>query len=94
MITTRQIITEYSEVRETYKITNEQAIEDLMAMKADIFQLLQQVNTGVLSGVGSPEGDIESNSSRLYADLTNSPTSVTMYFNEDIGSTTGWVEVQ
>jgi hypothetical protein len=96
MIDSRQIYLEYSDIREGYKLTDDNAIEDMAGLKADVSALISLVNNGdftPLEGVGSPEGVATSNSSKLYIDTTNSPTSVTMYYNSTINSATGWVQI-
>lgn len=95
-ITSRQLALEYSDIRDLYKLKDDNAVEDMAALKADIAALINIINTGDLvpiQGVGSPEGVVTSNSSLTYIDTTSAPTSVTMYINESIGESTGWVQV-
>ena len=95
-ITTRQSAVEYSDIRELYKLKDDNAVEDMAALKADIAALINIINTGDLvpiQGVGSPEGIVTSNSSLTYIDTTLEPASVTMYVNQSINSTTGWIPV-
>ena len=95
-ITSRQLALEYSDIRDLYKLKDDNAVEDMAALKADIAALINIINTGDLvpiQGVGSPEGVVTSNSSLTYIDTTLAPTSVTMYINESIGESTGWVQV-
>ena len=95
-IESRQIAIEYSDIRALYNLKDDNAIEDMAAIKADIGQLISLVNNGQLSplsGTGSPEGAIESNISQTYIDTTNSPTSVSMYYNPEINTNTGWIPV-
>ena len=95
-ITSRQLALEYSDIRGLYKLKDDNAVEDMAALKADIASLINIINTGDLvpiKGVGSPEGVVTSNSSLTYIDTTSAPTSVTMYINESIGESTGWVQV-
>ena len=95
-ITSRQLALEYSDIRGLYKLKDDNAVEDMAALKADIAALINIINTGDLvpiQGVGSPEGVVTSNSSLTYIDTTSAPTSVTMYINESIGESTGWVQV-
>ena len=95
-ITSRQLALEYSDIRGLYKLKDDNAVEDMAALKADIAALINIINTGDLvpiKGVGSPEGVVTSNSSLTYIDTTLAPTSVTMYINQSINSTTGWIPV-
>lgn len=84
---TRQTATDYQDVRELYGIKDERALDDFMGMKNDILDNVPKF------GEGSPEGKIIANMSLTYFDKTNSPTSVKMYVNEKLGSSTGWIEV-
>ena len=95
-ITSRQLAIEYSDIRELYKLKDDNAVEDMAALKADIASLINIINTGdlvAIQGVGSPEGIVTSNSSLTYIDTTLAPTSVTMYINQSINSKTGWIPV-
>lgn len=97
MIQTRQIIIEYDEARETYKFKSENAVEDFMALKADVFAVLQLLNAETSTftpqfGSGSPEGNVTANFNRTYFD-TN-PVNAVQYINETVGESTGWQEVQ
>lgn len=95
-VDSRQIFLEYSDIRAGYNLTNDNSIEDMAALKADVFAIIELINNGEftpLNGVGSPEGVTTSNSSKLYIDTTNSPVSVTMYYNSTINSDTGWVQI-
>lgn len=95
-INSRQTVLEYSDIRTLYKFNNDNAIEDFAALKADISEILRQININEftpLEGSGNPEGVIISNSSKTYVDTDLSPVSVTMYYNNTINSNTGWVPV-
>lgn len=85
---TRQVIREYEELRESVK-ANEVFYEDYMAMKEDLNSLLSSVNNplSALFGVGSPEGVVKSNLSRLYIDTGAN----NLYFNESFSADTGWL---
>lgn len=87
MITSRQVIKEFSELQGKFPA---QFIEDYMALKSDTDKLIAVSNQlKPLFGDGSPEGVVKSNASQLYLDkLTN-----TLYINPDIDVTTGWVAV-
>ena len=74
-------------------------IRDYSALKFNVDELIKQTSIEQLAsqlspieGVGSPEGVVVANYSKLYIDTTNAPTSVSIYFNSNIGSSTGWVE--
>ena len=95
-ITSRQSAVEYSDIRELYKLKDDNAVEDMAALKADIGALINIINIGdlvAIQGIGSPEGVVVSNSSLTYIDTTLAPTSVTMYINQSINSITGWIPV-
>lgn len=97
-IESRQTVLEYSEVPATYGIDNDYGIEDLMALKEDVRSLISLVNDSNSTftpqfGTGSPEGVVTSNFNRTYYDTTLSPVSVTLYVNQNIGVSTGWVIV-
>lgn len=95
-ITSRQLAIEYSDIRELYNLKDDNAVEDMAALKADIGALINIINTGDLvpiQGTGSPEGVVVSNSSLTYIDTTLAPASVTMYINQVVGEDTGWMQV-
>lgn len=85
---TRQVIREYEELRGSVK-ANEVFYEDYMAMKEDLNSLLSSVNNPLSAqfGVGSPEGVVKSNLSRLYIDTGAN----NLYFNESFSADTGWL---
>lgn len=95
-IESRQTIIEYREVKDSYGIDNDYAIDDFMAIKEDIINLITLINNTNSTftpqfGTGSPEGIVTSNYNRTYYDNTLSPASATMYVNETVGSKIGWV---
>lgn len=74
-------------------------IRDYSALKFNVDELIKQTNIEQLAsqltpieGTGSPESVVTANYSKLYIDTTNAPTSVSIYFNNNIGSNTGWIE--
>lgn len=90
MIDSQQSVLQYSDIESYYKFNSEHTIDDFLAMKRDLLEVVQLINSGEftpLSGAGSPEGLITSNSSKQYVD-TSVPT---LYFNDTIGVNTGWV---
>lgn len=97
-IESRQTIVEYAEAAEVYKLNSEYGTDDLMAMKADIRNLIALINDTNSTftpqfGTGSPNSVVTSNYNRTYFDTTLSPVSVTMFVNENVGVNTGWVQV-
>jgi len=69
-------------------------VRDYSALKANLDEVMRVLNNGEYSpieGEGSPEGVTAANSSKMYVDTTNAPTSVSIYYNSVIGSKTGWI---
>ena len=96
IIESRQIILEYDDARQNISFKNENGVEDYMALKDDVAELINLINIGEYEpqfGVGSPEGVVTSNSNRTYYDTTLAPASVIMYINQTVGSDTGWIGV-
>lgn len=96
MIETRQIVIEYDEVRETYKFKFENAVEDFMALKADVFAAIELLNAETSTftpqfGSGSPESVVTANFNRTYFDTSG--LNAVQYINETVGESTGWKEV-
>lgn len=96
-ITSRQIVIEYDDVRQTYSFKSENAVEDFMALKSDVFETLELLNAETSTftpqfGSGSPEGVVTANFNRTYFD-TDAANAV-QYINETVGLSTGWQEVQ
>lgn len=100
-IQSRQVVKEYKEANDSISFKSELGLEDYMGLKDDVNRIitaLSELSESVsslspLSGTGSPEGVVTSNLSQVYYDLTNAPTNVTMYFNENVGVDTGWLQV-
>lgn len=96
-ITTRQIVIEYDDVRQTYAFKSENAVEDFMALKSDVFAVLELLNAETSTftpqfGSGSPEGNVTANFNRTYFDTDGA--NAVQYINETVGESTGWQEVQ
>jgi len=96
MIQTRQFIIEYHEATNTYHFKSDQATEDFMALKADVFAVIELLNAESSTftpqfGSGSPEGAVTSNYNRTYFDTSG--TSAVQYINETVGESTGWQQV-
>lgn len=99
MIKSRQTIDSYADCISEHKGWTQNAVEDYQALKQDIAELIENVNTitselsnGDFSpqfGTGSPEGVVTANYSLLYID-TAVPQ---FYYNETFGADTGWVVV-
>tara|TARA_R100000544_G_scaffold36425_1_gene24721 strand:+ start:2214 stop:2537 length:324 start_codon:yes stop_codon:yes gene_type:complete len=97
----QQEIISYSEARESISFKLESGVNDYMAIKAVLVESVARLNEVIdavngsspLFGAQTPEGNVASNGSQIYFDTTNSPTDVSMYFNENVGVNTGWVKV-
>jgi hypothetical protein len=91
---TRQTLRSYSDIAASLPKATNKFVADYSAMKDDILKALKGVDSlSPQFGTGSPEGVVTANLSQTYYDTTNSPTNVTMYINENVGSNTGWVVV-
>ena len=98
---TRQVLKSYADIAQALPAAKEQFIEDYDAVKEDLTLAQESIQNLIdslaalspLFAVGLPESVVTSNSSQVYFDTTNSPTSVTMWFNDTIGINTGWVQV-
>lgn len=96
-----QLLKSYAQIAEALPQAKLQFVQDYSALKdslannetavSELLTLIESFKP--LFGAQTPENNIESNSSQVYFDTTNSPTSVDMYFNDTIGSLTGWVKV-
>ena len=96
ILESRQVIVDYQDASDSISFKNENGVEDYMALKADVSQLIDLINIGEYEpqfGVGSPEGVVTSNSNRTYYDTTLAPASVTMYVNLTVGVNTNWIGV-
>ena len=96
MIQSRQFIVEYHEAANTYHFKSEQATEDFMALKADVFAVIQLLNAETSTftpqfGSGSPEGNVTANYNRTYFDTSG--VNAVQYTNETVGDSTGWKQV-
>ncbi len=94
-ITSRQLALQYADIRQLYKLTDDNAIEDFAALKEDVASLIELMNNNSqpLFGTGSPEGSVTANNSLIYFDTTNEPVSVAMWTNKTVGEKTGWLQV-
>ena len=98
---TRQVLRSYADIAQALPAAKEQFIEDYDAVKEDLTsaqESIQKLSDSLaalspLFDAGLPESVVTSNSSQVYFDTTNSPTSVTMWFNDTIGVNTGWVQI-
>lgn len=98
---TQEVLRTYADIGVSLPTATQRFIRDYAAMKDDltsaenaIKRLIEAIdNTKPLFGAQTPEGNVTSNASQVYFDTTNSPASVTMYFNENEGVNTGWVIV-
>lgn len=74
-------------------------IKKLLGLTDDAFvsiallrdQIASFTRGGIQSGVGSPEGLVNSADGQWYFDVSALPTGQVMYFNLNTSSTTGWV---
>lgn len=98
---TRQVLRSYADIAQALPAAKEQFIEDYDAVKEDLTSAQESIQKLIdslaalspLFAAGLPESVVTSNSSQVYFDTTNSPTSVTMWFNDTIGVNTGWVQI-
>jgi hypothetical protein len=96
VIKSNQVVTEYQEAESLISFKGVNGVEDYMGLKSDINSLLTLINSETFTpqfGIGNPESVVTSNYSKTYFDTTSSPTSVTMYVNENVNVNTGWVPV-
>ena len=91
MTASRQRLQSYNNIRSAMPGASGDFIADYAGMKDDILELMRGISPQL--GTGSPEGVIRATASLVYYDVTNSPVSVTGYFNDTIGSNTGWVQI-
>jgi len=98
---TQQVLRGWDDIAKSLPTATDRFVKDYSAMKDDVESLQLSINNLMetidsykpLFGAQTPEGNVVSNNSQVYFDTTNSPTSVAMYFNENVGSDTGWVSV-
>ena len=96
-----QLLRTYNEIGKAIPSASERFVKDYSALKSEltaaklsITELTESIeNLKPLFGAQTPEGSVTSNESLTFFDTTNSPTNVTMYFNEVVGADTGWVIV-
>ncbi len=97
----RQTLRSYSDIAASLPSAQQRFIQDYSALKDDLLSAQKSI-TGLLEafeslkplfGAQTPEGNVTSNDTLTYFDTTNSPVSVDLYFNDTIGSDTGWVIV-
>lgn len=96
MIQSRQFVVEYDEARQAYSFKSEQGVDDFMALKADVFAVIELLNAESSTftpqfGSGNPEGVVTANFNRTYFDTSG--VNATMYINETVGASTGWQQV-
>ncbi len=98
---TLQTLKGWRDVAQNLQGASQKFVQDYSAVKDDLSSAERSIETLLetiegfkpLFGAQAPEGVITSNNSQVYFDTTNSPTGVTMYFNDSIGVNTGWVKV-
>jgi|GEM_PF-3618701 hypothetical protein len=96
-----QTLKGYRDVSANLPGATEKFVQDYSSLKEDLSGAERAINSLLetiesfkpLYGDQTPEGNITSNDSLVYFDTTNSPTSVTMYFNNEVGVKTGWVQI-
>ncbi len=97
----RQTLRSYSDIATSLPGAQQRFIQDYSALKDDLLSAQRSI-AGLLEafeslkplfGAQTPEGNVTSNDTLTYFDTTNSPVSVDLYFNDTIGSNTGWVIV-
>lgn len=85
----RQVIRDYEEARQMIGFNEDLGVEDYMAMKDDLNELLTFVAEGMFSplfGQGDPNGVVTSNLSKQYIDTDTN----TIYYNQESSVNTGW----
>lgn len=89
-----QLLRSYPDIRQNVGNATDRFVQDYSAVKENLAEALKLIeNLKPLSGAQTPEGNVTANLSQTFIDTTASPVSVTMYFNETVGSNTGWVVV-
>lgn len=90
----RQLLKSYQSIKLNVGNATDKFVQDYSAVKDNIDEALRLIEElKPLSGDQTPEGNVTANLSQTFIDTTASPVSVTMYFNETVGSDTGWVVV-
>ncbi len=90
----RQLLRSYQDIKRNVGDSTDKFVQDYSAVKADLTEALRLIeDSKTLSGAQTPEGNVTANLSQTFIDTTASPVSVTMYFNDTVGSDTGWVVV-
>ena len=68
-------------------------IDDYDAKGISIKDIQDNINSlSPMSGEGSPEGNVSSNRSQTYYDISGSGN-ITKYFNPSVGVSTGWRQI-
>lgn len=90
----RQLLRSYRQIKQEVGNSTDKFVQDYSALKDDLAAALKLIDDSkTLSGAQNPEGNVTANLSQKFIDTTASPINVTMYFNETVGSKTGWVVV-
>ena len=90
MINSNQTIIDWADCIDKHQKWTESAIEDYMALKDDVREIIDIINNGSMSpivGTGNPNGVIVSNYSLKYID-SSIPAE---YYNPAFGVNTGWI---
>ena len=98
---TRQTLVSYNDIGNSLPGAKQRFIQDYSALKTELVAAQKSIlglleafeSLKPLFGAQTPEGNVTSNDTLTYFDTTNSPVSVDLYFNDTIGSNTGWVIV-
>ena len=89
-----QLLRGYQDIKRNVGNSTDKFVQDYSAVKENLAAALKLIeDSKTLSGAQNPEGNITANLSQTFIDTTASPVSVTMYFNANVGSDTGWVVV-
>lgn len=97
----RQLLRSYRQIKHEVGNSTDKFVQDYSAVKEDLTAALKLIttltesidNSKPLFGAQNPEGNVTANLSQTFTDTTASPASVTMYFNDTVGSDTGWVVI-
>ena len=89
-----QVLRSYPDIKQNVGNATGKFVQDYSAVKENLAEALRLIEESkTLFGAQTPEGNVTANLSQTFIDTTASPVSVTMYFNENVGSNTGWVVV-